>query len=177
MIAVTGNGFTIKEKIFIAIAWLPKATVQVGGIPLAIMHNSLVPLTVLMVSCAGCCRLYSSWRSPGEECRWRVSASWEDGESWSAWEKCATVHPQLSKPRLSGEPSIIRWTFNYPTNLQLSKLTKLVNFHEFHYNLQAGGHLVMWSVFQPPAVCYICTCFLHTNSIHASANARSTERV
>ena len=29
VIAVTGNGFTIKEKIFIAIAWLPKATVQV----------------------------------------------------------------------------------------------------------------------------------------------------
>ena len=60
MIAVTGNDFTIKEKIFIAIAWLPKATVQVGGILLAIMYSSHVPLTVLMVSCAGCCRLYSS---------------------------------------------------------------------------------------------------------------------
>ena len=33
---------------------------------------------------------------------------------------------------------------------------KLVNFHEFYYNnsLQDGGHLVMWSVFQPP-VCYL----------------------
>lgn len=29
VVAVTGNGFSIKEKIFIAIAWLPKATVQV----------------------------------------------------------------------------------------------------------------------------------------------------
>ena len=27
---VLGNGFTFKEKLFVAIAWLPKATVQVG---------------------------------------------------------------------------------------------------------------------------------------------------
>ena len=29
---VLGNGFNIKEKLFIAIAWLPKATVQVSDI-------------------------------------------------------------------------------------------------------------------------------------------------
>ena len=46
----------------------------------------------------------------------------------------------------------------------------LVIFHEFYYNSQDGGHLVM--VFQPPAVCY----WLSSNYIHASANARSTER-
>ena len=28
-LAVTGNKFTVKEKLFIAISWLPKATVQV----------------------------------------------------------------------------------------------------------------------------------------------------
>ena len=27
---VLGNGFNIKEKLFVAIAWLPKATVQVN---------------------------------------------------------------------------------------------------------------------------------------------------
>ena len=30
VIAVTGNKFTIKEKAFVAISWLPKATVQVS---------------------------------------------------------------------------------------------------------------------------------------------------
>ena len=40
---------------------------------------------------------------------------------------------------------------------------KFVNFHEFHYNLQDGGHLVIWSVFQPYYL-YV-TCFLHTNKV------------
>ena len=55
----------------------------------------------------------------------------------------STVHPQLS---------------HYP-NPRLSELTKACNFHEFHYNLQDGGHLVMWSVFQPP-VCYLISSHL-----------------
>ena len=47
-----------------------------------------------------------------------------------------------------------------------------VIFHKLiHYNLQDGGYLVMWSVFQPPV--YVT----HTNIIHARANATSTERV
>ena len=45
------------------------------------------------------------------------------------------------------------WSLKY-LNPCLSELTKVGNFHEFHYNLQDGGHLVMWSVFQPP-VCYL----------------------
>ena len=47
--------------------------------------------------------------------------------------------------------SVIRtsiiWTLVYPNSQKLK-------FHEFHYNLQDGGHLVMWSVFQLP-VCYL----------------------
>ena len=42
-----------------------------------------------------------------------------------------------------------------------SKLPKSCNLHEFHYNLQDGGHLVMWSVFQPP-VCYLNVFFTLT---------------
>ena len=42
VLVVTGNGFTVKEKIFIAISWLPKATVQVLNTctsPVLIIHE------------------------------------------------------------------------------------------------------------------------------------------
>ena len=32
MVAISGNGFNLKERILIGAAWLPKATVQVGFI-------------------------------------------------------------------------------------------------------------------------------------------------
>ena len=49
--------------------------------------------------------------------------------------------------------SSVIWTSIIQT-LVYPNSQKFVNFHEFHYNLQDGGHLVMWSVFQPP-VCYL----------------------
>ena len=64
------------------------------------------------------------------------------------------MHPWLSEPRLS-EPLFIQ--------------THKANFHEFYYNLQDGGHLCFNRLY--------VACFLHTNCIHASANATSTERV
>ena len=58
--------------------------------------------------------------------------------------------------------------------IQILVSQKLVIFHEFHYDLQDGGLLVMQYAFQPP-VCYL---FLPTNKVfNSSANARSTERV
>ena len=48
----------------------------------------------------------------------------------------------------------------------LSELTNAYNFHELHYNLQDGSHLALY--FNHPYV----TCFLHTNSIHASAKVQ-----
>ena len=63
-------------------------------------------------------------------------------------ENMNTVHPWLSEPRLS-EPS-----FNYQNS------QKLVNFNEFHYFLQDGGHLIVRSVFQPPLVFFTLTVFM-----------------
>ena len=37
IIVVSGNGFDFKEKILVAIAWIPKATVQVCHI----IHNNI----------------------------------------------------------------------------------------------------------------------------------------
>ena len=62
------------------------------------------------------------------------------------------------------------WTYSYRATVHISTFRFqthkcLYFFNEFHYTLQASGHLVMKSVFQPP-VCYL---FFHTNSIHTGA--------
>ena len=67
----------------------------------------------------------------------------------------------ISQPRLS-ESSFI----------QTHKSLQFLN--EFHCNLQDGGYLVLYCDLYFHHL-YV-TCFLHTNSIHASANVRSTER-
>lgn len=54
VIVVTGNKFNVKEKVFIAFSWLPKATVQV-------CVNDEVIVT-LLINHVGCIRL-SCFRS------------------------------------------------------------------------------------------------------------------
>ena len=58
--------------------------------------------------------------------------------------------------------TLINRTLGYPNS------QKLVNFHEFYYNLQDGGHLVIWSVFQLPVQLpvYVKVAGNHVNEIH-----------
>ena len=51
VIVVTGNKFNVKEKVFIAFSWLPKATVQVY-----IIYDGEVVVT-LLINHVGCIRL------------------------------------------------------------------------------------------------------------------------
>ena len=98
------------------------------------------------------------------------------------WPSCYTLNfiqaqnfVKLATNKLSiYSASILTSIISYYPNHCLSKLTKLVIFHEFHHSLQDGGHLVKLRI------CISTTCtllFRHTNSIHASANARSTGRM
>ena len=107
MIAVTGNGFTIKEKVFIAIAWLPKATVQVGGILLAIMHSSRVPLWCIAQAAVG-------------------SIALDEAREKNAGEESLRLGRMVSHGQ--HERNVLQCILSYPTNPRLCELTKACKF-------------------------------------------------